>query len=75
MDPLPSPLPGDASPLCLVGSDSPASSRGVARLLAKTLPRTAEIELDGVGHMGPITHADRVNALIERHLGGSAAGY
>jgi len=62
----------DVPALCLVGSDSPASSRGVARLLGKTLPRAAEVELEGVGHMGPITHADRVNALIERHLGGSA---
>ena len=25
--------------------------------------------LDGVGHMGPVTHPDRVNAAIERFLG------
>src|SRR5262245_50785030 len=37
----------DVPALCLVGSESPASSRGVARLLAKTLPRVAEVELDG----------------------------
>jgi pimeloyl-ACP methyl ester carboxylesterase len=40
----------------------------VARLLTKTLPRVTAIELEGVGHMGPMTHADRVNALIDRYL-------
>jgi pimeloyl-ACP methyl ester carboxylesterase len=54
--------------LYLTGSESPASSRGVARLLAKTLPRVTAIEIEGVGHMGPITHPDRINALIERYL-------
>jgi pimeloyl-ACP methyl ester carboxylesterase len=58
----------DVPTLCLVGSDSPASSRAIARLLTKTLPRAAEVELEGVGHMGPVTHADRVNALIACHL-------
>jgi pimeloyl-ACP methyl ester carboxylesterase len=58
----------DVPALCLVGSDSPASSRAVARLLAKTLPRVTEVEIEGVGHMGPVTHPDRINALIEAHL-------
>jgi len=61
--------------LCLVGSDSPASSRAVTRLLAKTLPRVSEVELAGVGHMGPVTHPDRVNALIEQHLDGRPIRY
>ncbi len=58
----------DVPVLLLTGSDSPASSRGVARLLAKTLPRVTAVEIEGVGHMGPVTHPDRVNALIERYL-------
>ena len=58
----------DLPTLCLVGSDSPASSRAVTRLLAKTLPRVTEVEIEGVGHMGPLTHPERINALIERHL-------
>jgi pimeloyl-ACP methyl ester carboxylesterase len=58
----------DVPVLVMTGSDSPASSRGVARLLTKTLPRVTAIELEGVGHMGPMTHADRVNALIDRYL-------
>jgi pimeloyl-ACP methyl ester carboxylesterase len=58
----------DVPVLVITGSASPASSRGVARLLTKTLPRVTAIELEGVGHMGPMTHPDRVNALIERYL-------
>jgi pimeloyl-ACP methyl ester carboxylesterase len=34
----------------------------------KTLPRVTAVEIEGVGHMGPVTDPDRVNALIERHL-------
>jgi pimeloyl-ACP methyl ester carboxylesterase len=64
----------DVPTLLLVGSDSPASSRAVARLLAKTLPRVTEVEIDGVGHMGPVTHADRVNRLIEQYLDGRVLG-
>ena len=54
--------------LYLVGSQSPASSRAVARLLTRTLPRVTAVEIEGVGHMAPVTHPERVNALIERHL-------
>jgi pimeloyl-ACP methyl ester carboxylesterase len=62
----------DLPTLCLVGSDSPASSRRVSQLLVKTLPRVVELELEGVGHMGPITHPELVNELIERHVDGQA---
>lgn len=58
----------DVPVLCLTGSESPASSRAVARLLTKTLPRVTAVEIEGVGHMGPVTHPDRINTLIERHL-------
>jgi len=58
----------DVPTLFIVGSESPASSRGVARLLTNTLPRVTTMEIDGVGHMGPVTHPDRINAAIEAHL-------
>lgn len=58
----------DVPVLCLTGSESPASSRAVARLLTKTLPRVTAVEIEGVGHMGPVTHPDRINTLIERYL-------
>jgi len=54
--------------LFMIGSDSPASSLGVARLLTKTLPRVEVIEFEGLGHMGPVTHPDVVNKAISRFL-------
>lgn len=54
--------------LLLTGSLSPASSRGVARLLAATLPQVQCIEFEGLGHMGPVTHPEPVNAAIEAFL-------
>ncbi|MGH7396928.1 MAG: alpha/beta fold hydrolase [Candidatus Rokuibacteriota bacterium] len=62
----------DVPVLYITGSESPASGRAVARLLTKTLPRVTAVEIAGVGHMGPVTHPDRINALIERHLTGGA---
>lgn len=54
--------------LYMIGRDSPASSRGVARLLTRTLPQVEVIELHGLGHMGPVTHPDTVNPLISTFL-------
>jgi pimeloyl-ACP methyl ester carboxylesterase len=68
----PTPLPAlaalDVPTLLVVGSNSPASSRGVARLLAKTLPCVTTVEIEGVGHMAPVTHPDRVNPVIASYL-------
>lgn len=58
----------DVPTLYLVGSQSPASAREVARLLTKTLPDVTTVELEGAGHMAPVTHPDIVNAVIEAHL-------
>jgi hypothetical protein len=54
--------------LLITGSESPTSSKEVARLLAKNLPLVTLVEIEGVGHMGPVTHANQVNALIAGHL-------
>jgi pimeloyl-ACP methyl ester carboxylesterase len=54
--------------LYLVGTESPAASRGVARLLTRTLPNVTVVEIPGVGHMGPVTHPAQINAAIEAHL-------
>jgi pimeloyl-ACP methyl ester carboxylesterase len=59
----------DMPVLLMVGSESPASSRSVARLLATVLPRLQRVEFEGLGHMGPITHPQVVNAAIEDFLG------
>jgi pimeloyl-ACP methyl ester carboxylesterase len=58
----------DMPVLLMVGSESPASSRGVARRLASVLPRLQLLQLEGLGHMGPVTHPERVNAIIEDFL-------
>jgi pimeloyl-ACP methyl ester carboxylesterase len=58
----------DLPVLLMVGSHSPASSRGVARLLGTVLPQLQCVELQGLGHMGPITHPELVNAAIESFL-------
>jgi len=54
--------------LYMVGKESPASSRGVARLLTRVLPRVEVVEFEGLGHMGPVTHAQTVNETISRFL-------
>jgi pimeloyl-ACP methyl ester carboxylesterase len=54
--------------LLMTGSESPASSRGVARLLATTLSRVEVVEFPGLGHMGPVTHPEVVNEAIARFL-------
>ena len=58
----------DIPVLYMSGTDSPASSLGVARLLKKTLPRAEVLEFAGLGHMGPVTHPDVVNDAIVRFL-------
>jgi len=54
--------------LLMVGTRSPASSRAVARLLTGAFQNLQLIEFDGLGHMGPITHPEVVNAAIETFL-------
>lgn len=57
--------------LYMMGSDSPASSRGVGRLLVRALPQVQVVEFEGLGHMGPVTHSEVVNKVISRFLGRS----
>lgn len=54
--------------LYLIGKESPLPSRAVARILTRVLPRVEVVELDGVGHMAPVTHPDLVNREIARFL-------
>lgn len=50
--------------LYMVGTQSPASSRGVARLLTGALANVTVREFPGLGHMGPVTHAEEVNGAV-----------
>ena len=54
--------------LLMFGTESPASSRGVVRLLSHTLPQATTVAVPGVGHMGPVTHPERINGEIESYL-------
>jgi pimeloyl-ACP methyl ester carboxylesterase len=54
--------------LYMVGKGSPLSSRAVARRLIRVLQKVEVVELEGLGHMGPVTHPDCVNPLICRFL-------
>ena len=60
----------DMPVLYMTGRNSPASSLGVARLLTRVLPRVQVVELEGVGHMAPVTHPELVNGQIARFLDG-----
>jgi pimeloyl-ACP methyl ester carboxylesterase len=54
--------------LCMVGENSPESSLSVARVLLQTLPRVTFAPQRGLGHMGPMTHPELVNAQIAKFL-------
>jgi pimeloyl-ACP methyl ester carboxylesterase len=58
------------------GADPTIGVRGARRphpVLAKALPSVTMVEIDGVGHMAPVTHPDRVNAVIASYLEGVTA--
>jgi pimeloyl-ACP methyl ester carboxylesterase len=54
--------------LFLTGTKSKASALAVARLMTGVLPCVRVEEIEGAGHMAPVTHPDTVNPLIERFL-------
>jgi pimeloyl-ACP methyl ester carboxylesterase len=54
--------------LYMIGTSTPASARAVARILTGTLPNVEVVELEGLGHMGPVTHPQVVNPVITRFL-------
>ena len=57
----------------LVGAISPAPSLDIARLITSVLADVEVVELDGVGHMGPITPPQVVNEAIVQFLEDRAA--
>ena len=58
----------DVPVLYIVGRRSTPSAHGVARLLVSALPRVEVVEFEQLGHMGPVTHPDVVNAAIVQFL-------
>jgi pimeloyl-ACP methyl ester carboxylesterase len=58
----------DIPTLLMTGSRSTAAARRAIRLLRETLPRARVIEFDGLGHLGPITHPERVDDAVAAFL-------
>ena len=58
----------DVPTLIMCGTNSPAPSRLVTRLLTKTLPRARHRTIAYAGHMSPLTHQAQVAALALEHL-------
>jgi pimeloyl-ACP methyl ester carboxylesterase len=56
--------------LYLMGARTKPSARRVGELLPPAFADCRVVAIEGAGHMGPVTHADAVNAQIERFLGG-----
>jgi pimeloyl-ACP methyl ester carboxylesterase len=64
----------DVPVLLMIGDRTTASARAVMTRLLGTLPQRELHEFEDVGHMGPVTHPDRVNAVIDRFLARTFAG-
>jgi pimeloyl-ACP methyl ester carboxylesterase len=54
--------------LTLRGERAPMPTRVIAERLSELLPTSRLLVIDGAGHMGPLTHAPVVSALIARHI-------
>jgi pimeloyl-ACP methyl ester carboxylesterase len=54
--------------LYLFGSDTTPAAQAVARVMCAALPHVQCVQLSGVGHMGPMTHADLVNTEIKQFV-------
>jgi pimeloyl-ACP methyl ester carboxylesterase len=52
----------------LLGEHALGPSRAIAEGLARLLPACRLMSVDGAGHMGPLTHAADVSALIVQHI-------
>jgi pimeloyl-ACP methyl ester carboxylesterase len=58
----------DVPALLLSGTKSTPPARAITTLLSSVLPRARILELEGIGHMGPVTHPEVVNSAIETFL-------
>jgi pimeloyl-ACP methyl ester carboxylesterase len=54
--------------LLISGTRSTAAARLATDLLRDTLPNATVVDLDGLGHQGPITHPERVNEVVNTFL-------
>ena len=52
----------------IYGTRTRATARKVTEILAGVLPDAECIAVAGAAHMGPVTHADRINPLFAEHV-------
>lgn len=63
-------LSGLKMPIQLIGgSRTTPAARAVIDVLRGLWPRAPYAEIEGAGHMGPLTHADAVNEIIDAFIG------
>jgi pimeloyl-ACP methyl ester carboxylesterase len=55
--------------LVMRGEHAPAPTRLIAETLPSLMPAAKLLVVPEAGHMGPLTHAQTVNAAIARHIG------
>ena len=58
----------DIPTLLLYGVRSPQSTRSIVDALSRTLPKSEVRGFLGLGHMGPMTHADQIARLIGKFI-------
>lgn len=61
--------------LVVKGSCSALPTRRICDLLARALPEVSMREIEGAGHMAPLTHRDEVNNLLVAHINANEARY
>ncbi|SAK95601.1 alpha/beta hydrolase [Caballeronia arationis] len=54
--------------LIMRGQHAPVPTRAIAERLPMLLPAARLAIVEGAGHMGPVTHAEVVNATIAQHI-------
>jgi pimeloyl-ACP methyl ester carboxylesterase len=60
--------------LIMRGEHAPLPTRVIAESLTRLLPASRLLTIDGAGHMGPLTHAPEVSALIVHHIAAAETG-
>jgi pimeloyl-ACP methyl ester carboxylesterase len=58
----------DVPSLLMTGSRSTAAARRAVQLLGETLPDAELLKLEGLGHLGPLTHPTRVDEAVEAFI-------
>jgi pimeloyl-ACP methyl ester carboxylesterase len=56
------------STLVICGTASPKPARAISRIITQAIPNCRHRTIGFAGHMSPVTHIEKTNALIGQHL-------